>query len=665
MIKNYYLYTIIILNCLNINSQNICDSLLSTISANKHDTSKARFLYEKSEIYSETNPYKTIEILNKAYALSSPHNNHKLTSDITNQLGYNYYFLSDYNKSLKYFIETLKICEKTDNKLGIAASHNNIGTIFLELSDTNNALKHHFKSLNIRKSIKPIDSEIRNLIAMSTGNVGKTYFIAGNYEKAMEYFLISYNISKEEGNKKRQALMLNNIGGVYGELNKLDDAYKYFNYAYELYKELDSKENVALCLNNIAEIYARKKEYQLAINKFNHSLKISSELSSLSDMKTSYDGLYNCYLNLIDYKMAHDYLQKSNALKDSIFNENNTSEINNLLAKFDTETKEKEIKLLQADQSLKESQIKNAKIITYSSIAVIILISAFAFYIFYMLKQKQRINHELGLKNKKIEFAYKIIDEKQTEILDSINYAKRIQYALLANEEFLQKFIPNHFVLFKPKDIVSGDFYWAATSKNEKNEELFYLACCDSTGHGVPGAFMSLLSIGFLSEAIKEKNIHQPNLVFDYVRNRLIDSINNEQQKDGFDGILICYNLSTYQITYAAANNNPVIINSQSEIINLPYDKMPVGKTEQPKPFNLYEISAEKDEMIYLFTDGYADQFGGEKGKKFKYKQLNELLKNISQINLETQKHALDTTIENWRNNLEQVDDILVIGFKI
>ena len=139
MLKKYFLYTIIILCSLNTYSQNICDSLLSTISVNKHDTFKARFLYEKSEIYSETNPYKSIELLNKAYTLSAPHNNHKLTSDITNQLGYNYYFLSDYNKSLKYFIETLRICEKTDNKLGIAASHNNIGTIFLELSDTSTA----------------------------------------------------------------------------------------------------------------------------------------------------------------------------------------------------------------------------------------------------------------------------------------------------------------------------------------------------------------------------------------------------------------------------------------------------------------------------------------------------------------------------------------------
>jgi serine phosphatase RsbU (regulator of sigma subunit) len=250
------------------------------------------------------------------------------------------------------------------------------------------------------------------------------------------------------------------------------------------------------------------------------------------------------------------------------------------------------------------------------------------------------------------------LEEKQKEILDSINYAKRIQYTLLAHKSFLNENLPEHFVYFNPKDIVSGDFYWAA-----KQNKKFYIAVCDSTGHGVPGAFMSLLNIGFLSEAINEKGLAEPDRVLNYVREKLINTISKEGQKDGFDGVLLCINQQTGNITYAAAHNAPVLILDEN-IIELKSDRMPVGIGERKEKFNLYTISAKKGSMIYLYTDGYADQFGGTKGKKFKYKTLNELLlKNHSQT-LENQSKVLSDTFISWKRDLEQVDDVLLIGIR-
>jgi ligand-binding sensor domain-containing protein/serine phosphatase RsbU (regulator of sigma subunit) len=261
-----------------------------------------------------------------------------------------------------------------------------------------------------------------------------------------------------------------------------------------------------------------------------------------------------------------------------------------------------------------------------------------------------------------------IVEEKQKEILDSINYAKRIQYTLLAHDELLTKNLKNHFVLFNPKDIVSGDFYWATESKNNLTEKpLFYLAACDSTGHGVPGAFMSLLNISFLNEAISEKNILNPNQIFDYVRKRLIESISKDGAQDGMDGILACFEKTTDNRTkclYAAANNPPVLIRNNT-IIDLLADKMPVGKGERLNPFTLYTIDCEPGDVLYFYTDGYADQFGGPKGKKFKYKQLDELLISIHQKNMGDQKNILQNTLNDWRGGLEQVDDVLIIGIKI
>ncbi len=322
-----------------------------------------------------------------------------------------------------------------------------------------------------------------------------------------------------------------------------------------------------------------------------------------------------------------------------------------------------------------------------------------------LLEQMVKIRTSEVVEQKElVEEKKELLEEKQKEIVDSINYAKRIQYTLLADDTVLQQNLKEYFVLLQPKDIVSGDFYWAVkiaankqAADSEEKTERFYLAICDSTGHGVPGAFMSLLNITFLNEAITEKNIQQPDQILNYVRRRLIDSISQEGAQDGMDGILVCIEKKAFvnshsslesaamasndkstteqmtndysaneqmTITYAAANNAPVIVRDKAVII-LPSDKMPIGKGEKETSFTLHTIDAQKDDLIYFYTDGYADQFGGPKGKKFKYKQLENLLISINLKSMEEQKQLLTAALAGWKGNLEQVDDILVIGMRI
>ena len=295
------------------------------------------------------------------------------------------------------------------------------------------------------------------------------------------------------------------------------------------------------------------------------------------------------------------------------------------------------------------------------SIAVIVysIVLIFRFRNKQLLDRQEQLETTVKERTHEIEHQKHLIEEKQKEIVDSINYAKRIQYALLANEEFLKENIPQHFILFNPKDIVSGDFYWAV-----KKGDRFYLAVCDSTGHGVPGAFMSLLSIGFLTEAISEKNIEKPNEVFDFVRQRLINNISKEGQKDGFDGILICIDSKTKKITYASANNQPIII-SDHKVHEQEKDRMPVGMGERQNGFKLFEIDIKANDVLYLYTDGFADQFGGPKGKKFKYGKLNQMLLDISDKPMEEQRDILQLAFNEWRGDLEQVDDVCVIGLRV
>lgn len=250
------------------------------------------------------------------------------------------------------------------------------------------------------------------------------------------------------------------------------------------------------------------------------------------------------------------------------------------------------------------------------------------------------------------------LHEKNKETTDSINYAKRIQYAMLANQELLKNNLSDFFILFKPKDIVSGDFYWA-TSKHDK----FYLAACDSTGHGVPGAFMSLLNISFLNEAINERNILSPNEICGHVRTKLIETISQNGGQDGMDGVLVCIDKEKKKLSFAAAHNAPILIRKNT-VIEFEADKMPIGKGDKTESFRQHEIDIEAGDIFYLFTDGYTDQFGGGKGKKFKYKQMKALLQSICNQPLIEQKKILDDIITNWKGDLEQTDDILIIGFK-
>ena len=256
-----------------------------------------------------------------------------------------------------------------------------------------------------------------------------------------------------------------------------------------------------------------------------------------------------------------------------------------------------------------------------------------------------------------------IIEEKQKEILDSINYAKRIQFSLLASDTLLSNNFPEHFVLFKPKDVVSGDFYWATPTPDG-----FVFITADCTGHGVPGAFMSLLNISKLSQVINENKITRPDLILNNIRTEIIKALNaegSEESKDGMDAVLCKLDVKNLKLQYAAANNAFYIIRD-GNLLTCKADKMPVGKGHDDSiAFTFNEIELKKGDIIYTFTDGYADQFGGPKGKKFKYKQLEDTLMTLCLLPMHEQSAILNQKFEDWKAGLDQVDDVLIIGVKV
>lgn len=305
----------------------------------------------------------------------------------------------------------------------------------------------------------------------------------------------------------------------------------------------------------------------------------------------------------------------------------------------------------------------SAKVIPYNGRPAILI---------YARDIRERLKMEKDIRDKN-----KIIEEKNKDITDSINYAQRIQQAILSDVKEIKKKIPESFVLFKPKDIVSGDFYWYS-----HQEGIAFIVAADCTGHGVPGAFMSMIANSFLNEIVNEKHILQPDKILNALRDKIIKALRQTgesmENRDGLD-ITFCA-IKENTLFYSGANNPLWVIrnvSSQSEfddkvtlknekhkLVEIPADKQPIGIHPTPSPFTVKTLPLVKGDAVYLFTDGFADQFGGPKRKKFMYRNLAELFLSINEKSMDEQKNILESTIENWRGNLEQIDDILVVGLR-
>jgi serine phosphatase RsbU (regulator of sigma subunit) len=334
----------------------------------------------------------------------------------------------------------------------------------------------------------------------------------------------------------------------------------------------------------------------------------------------------------------------------------------------------------------------------YGGLSIFIILSIFIFNRYQVSQKQSRI---ISAQKNQVESQKQLVEEKNKEITDSINYAKRIQTAILPSQATVEKLLPNSFIFYKPKDIVAGDFYWVESlsvvdnsqfsvlsEPLTENRELILFAAADCTGHGVPGALVSVVCSNALNHSLNELNTDNPAAILDRTREIVISqfSKNDDNVRDGMD-IALCslrYNPDSYRgslpltehqtlnikpetvalLQYAGANNS-LYIARNNELIEYPSNREPVGVHYKKTPFNCHTIQLIKGDTIYLFTDGYADQFGGENGKKLKYKPFKELLLTISKHPIKEQKTFLNKHFTEWKGDYEQVDDVCVIGVKI
>jgi serine phosphatase RsbU (regulator of sigma subunit) len=710
--KGYYIFLFILFNFNDITAQNTkIDSLLFVNQKLKDsDTNKVINVLEIVREYRKKQDNVTaLKYAKEAEHLLPKSNSQFLAAKTNYILGVIYYNNTQYKEALSYIIKALKLYETKNEKNNTANCYNVIALIYQDQTFYMQAQEYHLKCLKIREEI----SDSINLggsysnIGLNFSEIAKhkneNFNESQNIKDAIYYLKKAYEHGTKHNNFQIQANSLGNLSNIMNDLKKYNEAINYAQLALKIYQKSGNFYQEAISLIDIGSIYLAQKRYKEAIPYFEKSLKYGLENSDNVIQQYCYKNLVSCYEKTGDFTKAFKNQTKLMAVKDSLFNSENLQQINDMQAKYESEKKEKEIESLSKEKLLQEVEINKKKnelntqknIRNYSFMGLgILALSFLLLYLNYSTKKKSaKILEE---KNKEIE-------TKNKDITDSIQYASRIQNAILPSLNDIKKTFSNSFVLYKPKDIVAGDFYWMETissiegglkvsdnhpSSSPQGENLVIIAAADCTGHGVPGAMVSVVCSNALNRAVKEYQITEPAKILDKTRELVIEhfSKNDSEVKDGMDISLCKIELSDsgkYSIEWAGANNSlwicrpcnsdsenkinasSVVSNNNFDLFEIAANKQPIGNFINKTPFTNHLIELQKGDSIFLFTDGFADQFGGEKGKKLKSSNFKKLLLSIQHENMNKQLQMLNDAFDKWKGNFEQVDDVCVIGIKI
>jgi serine phosphatase RsbU (regulator of sigma subunit)/lipopolysaccharide biosynthesis regulator YciM len=570
-----------------------------------------------------------------------------------NNIGNIYYTQGNFREALNYFLKAQKIREEQHDKVGLSMVYNNIGNVFNALD------KYEDAFLNYKKALK-IHEELKNQSGMGSvyTNIGNLYGDKGNFTEALVNYFKGLSARESIDDKYGIAESYYKIGHLYFNLKNYKEALSYQLKSLLLFQKIGNKKGVADVSGGLGNVYEAKKDFKKALYYYDQMLSLSKELNYPEGISYAYEDFTTLYKKQKQFEKALEYTTLYNTVKDSMLNKENFKQVSELNTRYETEKKEKEILLLTKDQELNVKIIRQQQLIRWGLTGGVLLLFISIFSIYRRYRFKQRANEVLETQNKEIL-------EKNLLITDSIDYAKTIQEAVLPTQSKIQSLFPDSFILSKPKSIVSGDFYWVNKTGNQ-----LVCAVADCTGHGVPGAFMSLLGYNMLENEVKKNALVEPALILDHLNAQVIKSLSKEEQevvKHGMDISLISIDASTNVLNFSGAHNSIYIIRDE-QLTELKADKKGIGfiSNQNNNHFTNQIFQLKKGDMIYLHTDGFPDQIGGNNRKKFYYRPFKDLLISISSLDLQTQKKKLDEAHVHWMGDkMDQTDDILIMGIRI
>jgi serine phosphatase RsbU (regulator of sigma subunit) len=651
-----------------------CEKAINLSSKLSWRSGEAKCFYNLAIVYSngKYDYFKALEIYNKALQIYRQiGDDYGIGGNLTS-IGNLYGRLSDYTKALEYFFEALKIYEKKEYKFGIAMNYANIGNIY----QSQIGINHQQRSKNINQSLDyyykaiKILSEIgaKNAVAQVYGNIATIYHDDSNIGKALENYKKVLHYYEEFGDQYEIARNLGNIGNLYADTKEYAKAFDYYKNAMKINEQLGYKDNLANNYANIGKLYSEISidsvknfisqyspyisnesniNLERALQYLTKSIAIFEELGNKHSQYYFLNELSIVYERMGKYQASLDAFRQYTLIKDSL----QTSDIE---VKIDNMEKSNEIERLNSEQRKQELEMY---LLTGG---ILVLIAALVFsYLRY--KEKKMLSEKLIRKNIVIEEQKQLVEEQNEHIYSSIRYASTIQHALMPWDSTLKKAFNDYFIFFKPKDIVSGDFYWF-----QEDEGVKFLAVIDCTGHGIPGSMLTVIASDILDDAVLSKRLTDTGKILTYINQKVTEVLNQRlaenKIRDGMEVALIAIHHD--KIQFSGAGRPLYIKNDTMEIIKT--DKRGIaGQTDNDEyQFSSIEIEKSENLMLYLTSDGFADQMN-EQSKKYSTKRFVALLDSISEQPISEQKEILENEFNSHKGERSQIDDVTILGVRI
>lgn len=623
----------------------------------KNDSLKVVYYDDLCEAYNGIHYDSSVYYGKKGLTIARKLKNAVLIENCLNSMAGVHFQAGKFPKSIQALLKCLKIAEENHHQTVIEQTLSNLAVVYHNIKDYDKALEYYKRVLAYTEQKPHNDATL----SLQLSNIGMLYKDKGNFSLAMQTMEKSLEHARVSGDSSTLARALNNVAELYGIENQPEKSKRYYLMAYRIQEKLGNARGIFITSSNLAGVYNDNQKYDSALYFGNIALDKAKMFNGPHYYKTIYNVLASIYKHKNDHKKALEYYQLFEAYKDSIFNEENSRIISDLKTQYEVDKTTAELNARAAAEKEKaeairqEEERRSTMVVAFIS-GILLLVCVFSFFLykrFALTKKQKQI-----IETQKIR-----VEEKNREITDSINYAQRLQNAILAKESEIKKVFPDFFLLYLPKDIVAGDFYFFDVT----DTHAFY-AAADCTGHGVPGAMVSVICSNALSQSINEFRITEPGKILDRAREIILETFkkSGEHVKDGMDISLLAKDLRTGHYTWAGANNSLFVYDAlQDNTYEVKADKQPVGYTENPQPFITHALQLNKSDCVFMYTDGFHDQFGGEKGKKLKKINFYHELKAGAKEEPAEIKKRIHQVFNQWKGNHPQLDDVCVIGIKV
>lgn len=633
------------------------EDYLKRIATAKHDSNACWLYTALAGHYATINREKGIFYAQKAVELAKKLKHARLLGTAYERIADSYWYAYNNQQAIKFYLLEKRVADSCNNIDLKARSLYNIGWIKCLQQKEANQFHYLSDAYAIFRQLKDTAYILNSLDAI--GSYYKDFNKDGLYnDSVIKYYLGALRLIEISRYKRNESTCNNNLGEFYKSIDKHQLSLTYFNKALVAAEKQKDTFSILISKRSQATAYyfldstEKSLALLLQIKPF-----IEKDVQQEENKKGLYEMLYLIYKKKKNYPEALMYHEKYKTVSDTlnlnIFKSDLKAQENN----YQNELNEKTITDLKQRNELSDLRIKNGRILIYALGGIVLLIGFILILLFRNIKQNKKTNALLSSQNKEIS-------QKKEEIEQSIQYARGIQSGILPEKEVLNQIVPENFIYYLPKDIVSGDFYWF-----HRLEDSLLLAAADCTGHGVPGALMSVVSIDRLNQAVFELQLREPESILKAINISVKEALKQNTaantQKDGLDIALIHYKPQVRQLLYAGANR-PLWLIRKGELIEYKPTKAAIaGHSSDEQHYPQNELKLEKDDLIFLFSDGYPDQFGGAEGKKLMTKNFKELLLKNCHSSLSEIQQIVQTHFEQWKKGFEQVDDVLVIGLKI